>query len=51
LWSSWFALNVWKTYQSKGEEYEEAFRSWERRSELKQIFTNIRDSISKAWQS
>ena len=51
LWSSWFALNVWKTYQSKGEEYEEAFRSWERRSELKQIFSNIRDSISKAWQN
>ena len=51
FWSLWLALKAWKTYQSQGEEYENAFRSWERRHELKQIFGNIWDGIRKAWQS
>lgn len=49
--SLWLALKAWKTYQSQGEEYENAFRSWERRHELKQMFGNIWDSIRKAWQT
>lgn len=51
IWGLFISLNIWKTYQNKGEEYEQAFRSWERRHELKQTFTTLWDSIRKAWET
>lgn len=37
-WGLGLALNAWKTHQTEGEEYEEAFQNWCRRRRLKKTF-------------
>jgi hypothetical protein len=36
IWGLLLALNAWKTFQQKGDEYEEAFQRWRRQRLLKQ---------------
>lgn len=43
------SLSAWKTYQVKGEAYEEAFRRWQLKDEVKQSFFYIWSRIRRAW--
>ena len=40
----WGSLETWKVYQLKGEAYEQAFQSWERKRQIKQ-------SLGQLWQN
>lgn len=44
-------LNIWNTYQVKGEEYERAFQRWYRQRQLKQVANNLLNRWLKAWQA
>ena len=42
------ALDVWNTYQTKGEDYEAAFQRWYRKHQLKSSFDNLVNKFFKA---
>jgi hypothetical protein len=50
IWGLGLSLEIWKTLQTKGEEYEQAFQRWRVRQELKTSFQTIWDKIKQAWQ-
>ena len=50
LWGLGLSLETWKTFQTKGEEYEQAFQRWRVRQELKTSLQTIWDKIKQAWQ-
>jgi hypothetical protein len=43
-------LNSWKTWQTTGEAYEEAFQRWNLKNEMKESFLSLWDIIKRAWQ-
>jgi hypothetical protein len=45
------ALNWWKTFYIKDEEYERAFQRWSFRNEVKQTFSTLWQRIYRSWQS
>ena len=51
FWGVWIALDAWKNYQLQGEEYEQAFRQWERKHQLKHSLGIIWDKFQKAMQA
>lgn len=51
LWGLVLALNAWKTFQSRGEEYERAFQRWDFQNQVKQTVSTFWDKLQKAWQS
>ena len=44
------SLSAWKTYQSRGEAYEQDFQKWERKRQLKQSVENLWLMLQKSWQ-
>jgi hypothetical protein len=44
------ALNWWKTFHAKDEEYERAFQRWSFRNEVKQTFSSIWQKLYRSWQ-
>ena len=51
IWGIGLALEAWKTFHLKGNAYEEAFKHWYFRQELKQSVESVWQWIKKAWQS
>ncbi len=45
------SLNAWKTFQIRGEAYEQAFQRWNIKNEMKQSFVSLWDKIKRAWQT
>ncbi|WP_245927494.1 2TM domain-containing protein [Aphanothece hegewaldii] len=43
------SLTAWKTFQVKGEVYEQAFQRWQVKDEIKQSFFYIWTRIRRAW--
>lgn len=41
FWGLGLAMNGWRAYQSRGEEYERAFQRWNFQNEVKQTFSNL----------
>ena len=50
FWGLGVALNGWKTYLSKGEEYERAFQRWNFQNEVKQTVATVWTKLQQAWQ-
>lgn len=50
FWGLGLALNGWKAYQTKGEDYERAFQRWTFQNEVKQTFITFWNRLQKAWQ-
>lgn len=45
------ALDTWKTFQTQGEAYEQAFQRWSLKKEMKESISNLWDKLKKAWQT
>ena len=45
------ALDGWKTFHSRDEEYERAFQRWSFQNEVKQTFNNIWQKLYRSWQN
>ena len=50
IWGLFLSLSAWRTFQSKGEEYEQAFQSWERKYELKRSIDSLWDKFKQILQ-
>lgn len=50
FWGLGVALKGWKTYQSKGEDYEREFQRWSFQNEVKQTVANVWTKLQKTWQ-
>ncbi|MEM7590225.1 MAG: 2TM domain-containing protein [Cyanobacteria bacterium P01_A01_bin.83] len=50
FWGLGVALNGWKAYQSKGEDYEKAFQRWSFQNEVKQTVATVWTKLQQAWQ-
>ncbi|HLO84638.1 MAG TPA: 2TM domain-containing protein [Nostocaceae cyanobacterium] len=44
-------LDVWNTFQTKGEDYEVAFQKWNRKHQMKQSFNSVLNKVFKFLQS
>jgi hypothetical protein len=44
-------LDIWNTFQSKGEEYEHAFQKWNRKHQVKQTINTVLNQWFKAFQT
>jgi hypothetical protein len=44
------ALDAWKTFQSEGPAYEQAFERWQIQNEVKESFGNLWSKIKRVWQ-
>ncbi|MBD2294645.1 2TM domain-containing protein [Anabaena sphaerica FACHB-251] len=44
-------LDIWNTFQSKGEEYEAAFQKWNRKHQIKQTINTVLNKWFKAFQT
>ncbi|MBK1988264.1 2TM domain-containing protein [Sphaerospermopsis aphanizomenoides BCCUSP55] len=45
------ALDIWNTFQNKGEEYEIAFQKWNRKHQIKQTINTVLNRWFKAFQT
>ncbi|MGF1479596.1 MAG: 2TM domain-containing protein [Cyanophyceae cyanobacterium] len=50
FWGLKLSLNAWKTFQSQGEAYEQAFQRWQLRLELRRSLSTLWGRLQKAWQ-
>ncbi len=50
FWGMTVGLDVWNTFQAKGEEYEVAFQKWHRKHQFKQTVNTVLNKWFKAWQ-
>jgi 2TM domain len=48
FWGLILANTAWKTFQSQGEEYDRAFKNWERKTLLKRTMENVWSRLQKA---
>lgn len=51
LWGLGLSLEGLKTFQTKGEAYEQAFQRWKLKNEMKESMANLWDRLKKAWQA
>ena len=51
FWGLGVALSGWKTYLSRGEEYERAFQRWNFQNEVKQTVATVWTKLQQAWQA
>ena len=49
-WGLLLSLDAWKTFQSKGEAYEQAFQSWNLKHEMKRSIESLWDRLKKDWR-
>jgi hypothetical protein len=43
-------LDAWKTFQSQGASYEQAFQRWQMQNEMKASLSNLWSKIKRLWQ-
>lgn len=48
FWGMFVSLDAWNTFQMKGEDYEAAFQSWNRKYQIKRSFNNLVNKFLKA---
>lgn len=51
LWGLGLALNIWKTSQTEGDEYEQAFQRWRLKKQVGQTLTNLTGKVLKTLNS
>lgn len=51
IWGLGLGLDCWKTTQTRGDEYEQAFQSWRVRQELKSSLSTIWEKWKQTWQN
>jgi len=51
FWGIGLSLDTWKTFQSKGDAYEQAFQKWNLKNEMKQSMVTLWNKLKKAWQT
>jgi hypothetical protein len=51
IWGLGVSLEGWKTWQTEGEEYEQAFQRWKLKNDFKESMISLWDKIKRAWQS
>lgn len=51
LWGLGLTLGAWQTYQSRGEEYEQAFLKWERKHQLRRSAKLFWERLQRALQN
>lgn len=51
LWGLGLSLEGLKTFQTKGEAYEQAFQRWKFKNEMKQSMATLWERLKKAWQT
>ncbi|BBA79861.1 hypothetical protein RGRSB_1427 [cyanobacterium endosymbiont of Rhopalodia gibberula] len=45
------SLDTWKTFQTEGEAYEQAFQRWSLKKQMKESLSGLWDKLKKTWQS
>lgn len=50
IWGLLLSLDAWKTFQTEGEAYEQAFQRWNLKNEMKQSFTTLWNKLKQTWQ-
>ena len=45
------SLDTWKSFQTEGEAYEQAFQRWSLKKQMKESFSGLWDKLKKTWQS
>ncbi len=50
IWGLGLTLNGWKTFQSKGEEYERAFQRWSFQNQVKHTVVKLWARLQQKWQ-
>lgn len=48
FWGLFLGLDVWNIYQAQGEDYERAFKNWQRQHQIKQSINTFLDRFLKA---
>lgn len=51
IWGLGLSLETWKTFQTKGESYEQAFQRWRLRQELKTSLQTMWDKVTVVFKS
>lgn len=51
LWGIKLSLDTWRTFQTQGEAYEQAFQRWNIKNEMKQSLVGLWDKIKQTWGS
>ena len=51
IWGLVLVLDAWKTWQTQGEAYEQAFQRWNLKNEMKQSLASLWNRIKQAWQA
>lgn len=51
IWGLVLVLDAWKTWQTQGEAYEQAFQRWNLKNEMRQSLVSLWNRIRKAWQA
>jgi hypothetical protein len=51
MWGLGLALDTWKTFQTKGDAYEQAFQRWNLKNEMKQTITSFWNKLKQSWQT
>lgn len=51
FWGVKVALDAWKTYNTQGESYEQAYQKWKRKNQLKEGMTHIWRRLQQAWEA
>jgi 2TM domain len=49
IWGISLAINVWKTYQTEGEAYQQELQKWQRNQTIKQSLNNFWERIQQGW--
>lgn len=51
FWGIGLSLDTWKTFQSRGDAYEQAFQKWNLKNEMKQSMVTLWNKLKKVWQT
>jgi hypothetical protein len=51
IWGLGLSLDCWKTFQTKGAAYEQAFQRWNLKNEMKQSLSSFWTWIKQTWQT
>lgn len=51
FWGVKVALNAWKTYNTQGESYEQAYQKWKRKHQLKESMSTLWRRLQQAWEA
>jgi hypothetical protein len=50
IWGLGLSLDTWKTFQTKGEAYEQAFQRWNLKNEMRQTLASLWSKLKNWWE-